>query len=151
MQFTRPFKKGIRAGELTCSFRAWKSPQAKVGGRYNLHPKGAIEVTGMRQIRFSDAGSRHVRQSGFSGRQALGAFLDVDDDDLVYLVEFRYLGNVTVNAPPLHKLSAKARLDLAQKLNRMDERSGRGPWACRTLALIDQRPGTRAVDVLGEL
>ena len=105
----------------------------------------------MRQIRFSDAGSRHVRKSGFSGRQALGAFLDVDDDDLVYLVEFRYLGNVTVNAPPLHKLSAKARLDLAQKLNRMDERSGRGPWACRTLALIDQRPGTRGVDVLGEL
>ena len=33
---------------------------------------------------------------------------------------------------------------MAQKLKHTDERSSRGPWACRTLALIAEQPGTRA-------
>ena len=71
MQFTRPFKDAIRAGTVTCSFRTWKSPRAKIGGRYNLHPRGAIEVTDLRQIRMRGAESGSIRQSGFADRQAL--------------------------------------------------------------------------------
>jgi hypothetical protein len=151
MQFTKDFKEAIRAGSVCCSFRTWPSPQAKVGGQYNLHPTGAIEVTALRQIRFADAGHRQVRQSGFPDTEALRAYLKVDDNDLVYLVEFRYLGEVTVKVPPGQKLNARQARSLANKLTRMDQRSGRGPWAHRTLTLIDQQPGTRAADLAGVL
>ena len=151
MQFTREFKEAIRSGKLSCSFRNWKSPQAKVGGRYNLHPEGAIEVTGLEQMRFRDAKARDVRQSGFPTREALGDFLGVGDQDLVYLVEFRYLGDVTVKVPPSKKLNAANRRTLAEKLKHTDERSSRGPWACRALALIAEQPGTRAGDLAAVL
>lgn len=147
MQFTKDFKEAIRAGRVTCSFRTWKSPQAKVGGHYNLHPEGAIEVTALRQISFANAAATHVRRSGFSDKRALRAYLRIDDDDPVYLVEFRYLGAITVKAPPRQKLSAEQQRSLADKLTRMDERSTRGPWARRTLALIDRQPATRAADL----
>ena len=147
MQFTKDFKQAIRAGSVSCSFRTWRSPQAKVGGRYNLHPTGAIEVTALRQIRFADARHRQVRRSGFPDRAALRAFLKVNDNDLVYLVEFRYLGEATVKVPPRQQLDAQQARNLADKLTRMDQRSSRGPWAHRTLALIDQQPETRATDL----
>ena len=54
MQFTKEFKAGIRAGAVTRSYRVWKKPQAKVGGRYNLHPDGVIEVTGISQVAPAD-------------------------------------------------------------------------------------------------
>ncbi|MCZ6709378.1 MAG: hypothetical protein O7B25_03355, partial [Gammaproteobacteria bacterium] len=151
MQFTKDFKEAIRAGRVSCSFRTWKAPQAKVGGRYNLHPAGAIEVTALRQIRFADADHRQVEQSGFADTEALRAYLNVDDNDLVYLVEFRYLGEVTVRVPPRQKLNAEQGRSLADKLTRMDRRSSRGPWAHRTLALIYQQPGTRAADLASVL
>ena len=151
MQFTKDFKEAIRAGAVTCSFRHWKSPQAKVGGRYNLHPKGAIEVTGLQQIRVADARRRDIRESGFTDLGALCDYLKVQADDLVYLVEFRFLGDVTVKAPPIRKLSVTEAQNLALNLRNMDARSSRGPWACRTLALIDNHPGTRAVELAAKL
>jgi hypothetical protein len=142
MQFTRDFKEAIRAGNVSCSFRIWKSPQARVGGRYNLHPLGAIEVTALRQIRFADATLAHVRQSGFADIEALRTFLEVADDDLVYLVEFRYLGEVTVKAPPRQKLTIEQRRDLADKLKQLG----------LTESLeVGYRLTSRGVDVLGEL
>lgn len=44
MLFKKEFKTGIRAGRVTRTYRAWKKPQAKVGGQYNLAPDGVISV-----------------------------------------------------------------------------------------------------------
>jgi hypothetical protein len=127
MQFTKPFKEAIRSGKVPCTFRTWKSPQARVGGRYNLHPSGTIEVTSMHQIRIRDAKPRRVTQSGFDNLDALVGYLKTDANDLVYLVEFRYLGDITVNQPLHERLSADEHPVLAQALRRIDERSGCGP------------------------
>ena len=83
MQFTRPFKEAIRAGDVTATLRKWKSPQARVGGQYNLHPRGAIEVTRIRQLPFGKVTSRAVRQSGYADKESLRSFLKVANEDLV--------------------------------------------------------------------
>ncbi|MCB1684740.1 MAG: hypothetical protein R3E82_08370 [Pseudomonadales bacterium] len=151
MQFTRQFKEAIREGKVTCSFRTWRSPQAKVGGRYNLHPTGAIEVTALKQLRLADARLRDIRRSGFPDREALCGYLKVGEGDDVYQVEFRYLGTIRVKAPPRHKPGAQESQELIEKLEAMDARSSRGPWACRTLALIGEHPGLRAAELAAHI
>ena len=105
MQFQKLFKEGIRAGTITCSFRKWRSPQAKVGGQYNLHPVGAIEVTSVRLVTFSTVTDSDARYSGFADRSALARYLKAEDNDDVYRLDLRYLGNKSVKQPPTSKLS----------------------------------------------
>lgn len=116
MQFTKAFKDAIRSGELTCSFRRWKSPQARIGGQYNLHPKGAIEVTDIRRLPLKDAKAATTKRSGFASRNALGEHLKASDDDLVYLVEFRYLGDIAVTQPFKANVRKLKKLGLTESL-----------------------------------
>lgn len=43
MQFSRELRAGVLAGDITVSFRRWRIPQVKPGGRYRVGP-GWIEV-----------------------------------------------------------------------------------------------------------
>ncbi len=146
MQFTKPFKEKVRAGEVTCSIRSWRRPQARVGGRYNLHPEGAIEVTAVTQLPLSRVSATSVRASGFPDRTALRQFLGVEGDPLVYQVDFRYLGGALVKVPDSSPLSNDDLLALLGKLAAMDARSST-PWTTAVLATLDSRPGTRAADL----
>ncbi len=151
MQFQKLFKEGIRAGTITCSFRKWRSPQAKVGGQYNLHPVGAIEVTSVRLVTFSTVTDSDARYSGFADRSALARYLKAEDNDDVYRVDLRYLGNKSVKLPPKSKLSDSERARMRDRLDRMDERSSRGPWAWRTLCLINKQSGIRAARLAAQI
>jgi len=146
MQFRKPFKEQIRAGSITCSIRTWRRPQARVGGRYNLHPEGAIEVTAVRQLPLNRVSARSVRASGFPNRAALREFLGVEGDRLVYQVEFRYLGDAPVKVPARGLLSDEDLAALLGKLAAIDARSG-SPWTVPVLATLNTRPGTRAADL----
>ncbi len=151
MQFQKHFKEGIRNGTITCSFRKWRSPQAKVGGQYNLHPLGAIEVTSVCLVTFSKVKDSDARRSGFTDRSTLARYLEVNDKDDVYRVDLHYLGDQRIKQPPTSKLSDCERAAICERLDRMDKRSMRGPWAWRALRLIGNRPGTRAAELAAEI
>lgn len=144
MQFTKPFKQAIRSGDVTTSFRAWRSPQAKAGGRYNIHPFGAIEVSRVRQLALAQARPDDVASSGFADIAALAAYLKVGPTDTVYQVDFRYLGESPVNQPTTDRLSAEEVDEVLQRLGRMDKKT---PWTTQALTLIDEHPKTRAADL----
>ena len=40
---------------------------------------------------------------------------------------------------------------MRERLDRMDRRSTRGPWAWRTLGMIDAQPGTRAAELATQI
>ena len=146
MQFQKPFKEAIRSGRVTCSFRNWQRPQARVGGRYNLHPEGAIEVISVTRLPVAEIRSRDIRRSGFVSRAELNGFLEAGDDDLVYRVEFRYLGAELVKLPETQELSLQNLTEMLQRLAAMDRRNG-ARWSRQMLALIAHKPGTRAADL----
>ena len=148
MQFTKPFKDKIRRGDVTLSFRVWKRPGARVGGRYNLHPRGAIEVLEVSQVLLARVSRQDAQAAGFADRQALAAFLEVPDDTRVYRVAFRYLGDDLVKQPDTQR-GAQAEIDaLIDKLTAMDARSAR-PWTRAVLETIADQPGVRAGDLAG--
>ena len=144
MQFKKPFKEAIARGQLTLTFRNWQRPQVKVGGQYNIPPHGAIEVTSLSQLPFSDVTSKQAQAAGFSSCADLQKTLGVSLSSLVWRVEFEYLGSNAVNQAPTDVLSADELAACAQKLAGYDK-SYR--WTQLTLQLIDQTPGTRAADL----
>ena len=149
MLFTREFKSAIRAGRVTRTYRCWKRPQARLGGRYTLAPDGIIEVTALTRIAPERIRDADARRAGFSDRSALLAFLDPPPGAELYQVDFRYLGGGRAKEPAQGKADADALVALTRRLNDMDRRTG-SPWTGKILDLIDRRPATRAADLAAD-
>jgi hypothetical protein len=91
MQFSRELREAVMSGDITVSFRLWRQPKVKEGGRY---PIGAlqIEVDSVELIPFSAITPDDVRRSGErdleSLRQRAAHAGPITDSTLVYRVEF---------------------------------------------------------------
>lgn len=92
MQFSPDLRDEVAAGDVTVSVRLWRRPKVRVGGRYPV-AGAAIEVTSLELLPFSSITNADVRRCGESDREALRHRAahagPVDDDTLVYRVEFR--------------------------------------------------------------
>lgn len=155
MQFRVGDQPRIAAGELSVSFRRWRSPQARVGGRYRVGD-GAVEVDELRRIAPSQISSADARAAGYANaEEALAAIArqqrrGADPDAPLYRVAFHYVG---AHIDPRKQLAADDALgeaeleDLRKRLARMDDRSPRGAWTRQTLEAIAAQPGRRAGDL----
>jgi len=85
-------------GEITVSFRLWRRPQVRPGGRYRAGPV-QIEVDAVELMPFSAITPDDIRRSGERDRESLRRRAahagPVTDDTLLYRVEFHLAG-----APP---------------------------------------------------
>jgi hypothetical protein len=142
MQFTQDAHEPVANGEVTLTFRLWKRPHAKVGGRYRV---GAvvIEVERIDLVPFSSISAREVRRTGSPDRESLRARAahagPIDDDTLLYRIEFRVVDVARRVAPVA--ASSESIAATAAKLDAMDHRSAAGPWTRAVLALIGANPG----------
>ena len=93
MEFSRELRDDVLAGEITVSFRLWKRPRVKAGGRYPVGPGGAlIEVDSIELVPFADVTEADVRRAGEPDRETLRRRAahagPIDDGTLLYRVEF---------------------------------------------------------------
>ncbi len=149
MLFSSRFHEPIRRGDVTLTLRRWLRPQAKVGGRYRLHTGGAIEVTDVRATDEDALTSAVARRAGFPSREALLAEVPPKAGASLYLVAFRFIGDLPDPRQTLARqavLSAEDRADLIKRLDRMDAGKA-GRWTRATLRLIGEREGVRAGDL----
>ena len=65
MMFKSRFETGIHAGEITRTYRRWKSRQVKQGGTYQLMRGGAIEVTSIDEINPGKITNTAATKAGF--------------------------------------------------------------------------------------
>jgi hypothetical protein len=93
MLFSQELRQAVLAGEITVSFRLWKRPKVKAGGRYPVDPGlGFIEVDSVELVPFAAITDADVRRAGEPGREALRRRAahagPVEDDTLLYRLEF---------------------------------------------------------------
>jgi len=93
VQFSQELRDDVLAGQITVSFRLWKRPQVKTGGRYPVGPGlGLIEVDSIELIPFADITSADVRRAGEPDRETLRRRAahagPIDGGTLLYRVEF---------------------------------------------------------------
>ena len=93
MIFSKELRDDVLAGEITVSFRLWKRPKVKEGGRYPVGPgSGLIEVDSIELIPFADITDADMRRAGEPDRETLRRRAahagPIDDGTLLYRVEF---------------------------------------------------------------
>jgi hypothetical protein len=145
--FERRHWAGLADGTITCTFRRWRRPQARPGGRYRT-PAGVLLVEAVDLIEAAAISDDEARLAGFPGRAELLRQLDRRGDGPVYRVRFRFAG-----PDPREQLRRADRLPeeesarLRGRLARLDRASRRGPWTMPVLRLIAERPGVVARDL----
>jgi hypothetical protein len=157
MRFTVDSHERIANGEITCTYRAWKRPQVKVGGRYHV---GAVDlvVDSIDEVRLEEVSDRDARRSGFADRDALATFLrkraPMVDDERVWHVEFEFHAVERDDRPSLADaadLTDADVTDIQARLDRLDARSDAGPWTRATLELIGDNPELVSTELAARL
>jgi hypothetical protein len=96
MEFSRDLRDEVISGGITVSFRLWRRPKVREGGRYPVGP-AEIEVDSVDLMPSAAITPADVRRSGERDRESLrqraahaGA---IADDTLLYRVEFHLVGH----------------------------------------------------------
>lgn len=91
VEFSRELREGVLSGEITVSFRLWRRPQVKPGGRYRVG-LGQIEVDSVELMPFAAITAADVRRSGEVDRESLRRRAahagPIGDDTQLYRVDF---------------------------------------------------------------
>jgi hypothetical protein len=91
VEFSKELRDDVIAGDITVSFRLWRRPKVKAGGRYPVGP-AHIVVDSIELLPFSAITPADLRRSGEPSLEALRRRAahagPVDDDTLLYRVEF---------------------------------------------------------------
>jgi hypothetical protein len=94
VEFSKELRDDVLVGDITVSFRLWRRPKVKAGGRYPVGP-AVIEVDSIELIPFSAITAADVRRSGEPDRETLRRRAahagPIDDGTLLYRVEFHLL------------------------------------------------------------
>lgn len=70
VEFSKELYDDIAGGDITVSFRLWRRPQVKVGGRYRVG-RVEIEVDAMDLVSFASITKADVRRAGEADKEAL--------------------------------------------------------------------------------
>jgi len=70
VEFSRELRDQVIAGDITVSFRLWRRPQARAGGRYLVGPV-QIEVDSLELVPFSSITPADVTSAGEPDLEAL--------------------------------------------------------------------------------
>ena len=91
MDFSRDLHAGVLSGDITVTFRLWRRPKVKVGGRYRVG-SAEIEVDSIELVPFAAVDQADLQLSGEVDIDALRRRAahagPISDETLVYRVEF---------------------------------------------------------------
>lgn len=125
MLFSTDAHPGLRSGEITLTFRAWKRAQAKPGGHHKVQGVGVLAIDDVRLVPVEEITDDDARRSGHADRAALLARFPQARE--VWRVAFHL-----DDTPPPAPLADDEALKRAHRL----------PWALDVLRLIRDQPGT---------
>ena len=95
MEFSKELHDDIAVGDITVSFRLWRRPHAKVGGRYRVG-RVEIQVDRLELIPFAEISGADVRRAGEVDREALRRRAahagPISDETLLYRIAFHVVG-----------------------------------------------------------
>ena len=102
MRFNAELRESVLAGDITVSFRLWRRPQVKPGGRYRVGP-GMIEIETVDLLPFAAITPEDVTAAGERDLESLRRRAahagPIGDHTLLYRVEFHPVDGVLPQRP----------------------------------------------------
>jgi len=136
---------GLADGSITLTFRRWKRPQAKVGGRSRVPRTDIVlAIDAVDRVLVADITDDEARASGAADRDAVVKRLgkDVTPATEVWRIAFhRVPGDDGPSIADRDDLGPGDLADLDARLARLDAASNHGPWTAQALQLIADHPG----------
>ncbi len=94
MDFSRELRAEVLSGDITVTFRLWRTPKVRVGGRYRVE-SGQIEVDSIEMVPFAGIDEPDVTRSGEADLESLRRRAahagPIHDDTLLYRIEFHVI------------------------------------------------------------
>ena len=149
MLFSEDAWPGLADGSITLTFRRWKRPQAKTGGR-SLTPIGVLAIDDVSVVPVDGISDAEARAAGYDSRDQLIERLGRGGE--VYRVAFHLDGpDPRIALRSATELTAEDVDELERRLSRYDGAASHGPWTRVVLGLIGERPGVPAADLAASL
>lgn len=146
--FQKRFHPGLVDGSITLTFRRWRQPHVKPGGRYRVHPIGVVMCDGVSIVRDADVTEADARASGFSSLDELKQWMRPGPEPL-YRVQLHHAGDGDrVEAATDDNLTKDALAELKRRVARLEKN---GPWVKRVMRLIDRNPRVAASQLAKKL
>jgi hypothetical protein len=96
MEFSAELRESVLAGDITVSFRLWRRPKVKQGGRYRVG-SGLIEVDAVDLMPFIAISDDDLAAAGERDRESLRRRAahagPITDDTMLYRIEFHPVDN----------------------------------------------------------
>jgi hypothetical protein len=153
VMFRREDRERVAKGEITLTFRLWKSRKVKAGKRYATG-FGTVEIESVEVLPAAFVSADDVPRSGCADVRSIlelageHTHAQVGPGTLLHRVQFRYVGDVPARSAPVPVLDLDR---LTERLARMDRLSSRGPWTLAILRLIETGPHVPARLLAAEL
>jgi hypothetical protein len=91
VEFSWELRADVLSGDITVTFRLWRTPKVKAGGRQRVGP-GQIEVDSIELVPFASIDETDLHRSGEADRESLRRRAahagPIEDDTLLYRIEF---------------------------------------------------------------
>jgi uncharacterized protein YqfB (UPF0267 family) len=91
VEFSQDLRADVLSGRITVTFRLWRQPKVKVGGRYRVGA-GQVEVDAIELVPFSSIDEEDLQKSGEADLESLRLRAahagPIRDDTLLYRIEF---------------------------------------------------------------
>ncbi|HZN87649.1 MAG TPA: hypothetical protein VFB44_01615 [Thermoleophilaceae bacterium] len=140
----------IEAGEVTVAFRRWRRPTVRAGGTLRTRI-GVLAIESVDIVDESTVSDADARRAGHGDRTEVLERCAGRAGDL-YRVGFHLAGpDPRIELRERDDIGPAERAEIDARLARFDSASRRGPWTATVLALIAERPATRAPDLAAEL
>jgi hypothetical protein len=95
VEFSKDLRDAVMSGDITVSFRLWRRPKVRPGGRYGVGPV-QIEVDSVELMPFAAITPGDIRRCGEADRESLRQRAahagPIADSTLLYRVEFHLAG-----------------------------------------------------------
>ncbi|TAK67999.1 MAG: ASCH domain-containing protein [Dehalococcoidia bacterium] len=153
LMFRREDRERVARGEITVTFRLWKSAHVRAGKTYESG-FGRIEVEDVRVIPAAMISEDDIGPSGCDDVAAIRELAgehtkaQVGPDTLLHRVQFRFIGDGAMPIEPRTPIDMEL---VAARLERMDRLAPRGPWTLAALRMIERRPRAAARLLAAEL
>lgn len=140
--FQKRFHQGLVNGSITLTFRRWKKPHVKPGGRYRVHPIGVVMCDALEivadETRLGDA---DARAAGFASLDEMKLWLRPGPEPL-FKVTLHHAGDGDrVEIATDDHLTQEALAELKKRVARLEKQ---GPWVKKVMRLIAKHPRVAA-------
>jgi hypothetical protein len=91
VEFSRDLRADVLSGRITVTFRLWRQPRVKTGGRYTVGT-GQVEIDAVEIVPFSSIDETDLRLTGEADLESLRRRAahagPIHDETLLYRIEF---------------------------------------------------------------